>query len=252
LQIWKSHIRKGSVGRVQKKGGRKLAVTKSKIIKLPTIKPRTVPLKLVETVKLMSKAQKESVRKMGFGKMLSMKVDGVPAKLGYFLVEKLNTEKMVIDLGEIKISVDEDSIHKLLGVPRTGVKLSSLERTRAFEGIQKEWRDMYPGTYINPSEIVKRIKGNPEDDGRMFRLDFVTLFVSTMVERQTSGNCKIDFVHHLNENTWVEEINWCSFIVDCIKTCKTGWVSGGGMKTYFGGAVTVLMVRKISMHTKFI
>jgi hypothetical protein len=70
----------------------------------------------------------------------------------------------------------------------------------------------------------------------------VAPFISTIVYRPKQSNCKVDIVHYLNEATWIKEVNWCEYIINCIKTCKDGCISGGGMKKYFVGAVTILLV----------
>jgi hypothetical protein len=208
------------------------------------LRPRAVPIKLIETMGVMSKAQKAAVRKMGFGKILSLKVNGIPSQLGLFVVENFNPKTMSIEMGDKKIKVDEESINQLLGLPNAGVNLKSVARTKKFQGIQKEWRDLYGGKYVLPSQTAERIRQNPKDCSRLMQIDFVALFLSSVIERQKMGYCKIDFLHHLDDEMWIENINWCEHIVSRIEKCKDGWQRG----KWFAGAVTVLMV--ISKHIK--
>ncbi|MFS7928741.1 hypothetical protein Hanom_Chr04g00324301 [Helianthus anomalus] len=70
---------------------------------------------------------KEIVRQMGFGKMLSLKIDTIPGKLAYFVVNHFDPNKMEIRFGRIAIKVDEETIHQLLGIPNSGFDLSTLK-----------------------------------------------------------------------------------------------------------------------------
>ncbi|KAI3712920.1 hypothetical protein L1987_71490 [Smallanthus sonchifolius] len=53
--------------------------------------------------------------KMGFGKLLTFKVDGIPSKLAHYVVEKFKAKKMEIRTPSGNIKVDKDSIHSHLG-----------------------------------------------------------------------------------------------------------------------------------------
>ncbi|MFS7967517.1 hypothetical protein Hanom_Chr09g00786631 [Helianthus anomalus] len=86
---------------------------------------------------------------------------------------------MAINLGSNIIKVD---IHQLLGVPNSGIILETLEYKKNFIGNAKSWKDMYEGFYITTSLIVFRIRDNGDNDGIMFKLDFMTLFITTIVE----------------------------------------------------------------------
>jgi len=188
------------------------------------LRPRTTPRQLNLALQTLSKKQRDAVRSMGFGKVLSMAVDGIPAKLGHFVVDSFKPELMSIDLGRVKIKVDCESLHQLLGVRYGGIRLESLKYTNGFEEIVKEWRALYRQKYVGPSEIVHRIESNADDDSMLFKLDFLVLFMSTMVECQKHGKCALDFLRYFSDDTKIEEIDWCTFILNKIEKSKVGWV----------------------------
>ncbi|KAI3795805.1 hypothetical protein L1987_38465 [Smallanthus sonchifolius] len=64
------------------------------------IRSRSTPRQLCITVRRLSDKQKEAVKSMGFGKILSMRVDGIPTKLAYFVVDTFDQSKLEIDLGK--------------------------------------------------------------------------------------------------------------------------------------------------------
>ena len=206
------------------------------------LRPRTTPRQLSLALQILSKKQRVAVRRMGFGKILSMVVDGIPAKLGHFVVDSFKPELMAIDLGSVKVEVDCESLHQLLGVPYGGIALTSCEYKNAFEGTVKEWRGLYKKKYVGPSEIVQRIEKNYDDDGIMFKLDFLVLFMSTMVECQKHGKCALDFLRYFSEDAKIEDIDWCSYILTKVAECKVGWVRCDH-NSKFTGPLTILTVR---------
>ncbi|KAJ0840085.1 hypothetical protein HanPSC8_Chr14g0614511 [Helianthus annuus] len=192
-------------------------------------------------IKGLSKKQRDAVRSLGFGKLLSFQVDGIPSKLGHFVVDNFDPEEMAINLGSDIIKVDDDSIHQLLGVPNSGVILETLKYKRNFTGNAKSWKAMYEGSYVTTSQVVSRMHDNGDDDGIMFKLDFLTLFITTIVEAQDHGKCKLEFLHHIDDDTDLSDINWCSYITRLIKNCKNGW-KRCDKNSFFTGALTILVL----------
>ncbi|KAI3805134.1 hypothetical protein L1987_27212 [Smallanthus sonchifolius] len=103
--------------------------------------------------------QRDDVRSMRFGKLLSLKVGGIPSKLGHYVVDKFDPERMEINLGNVQVK------------------------------------------YVAPPDIVKRISQSSDDDNILLKLDFLVLFMTTMVEIQKHGKCKLDFIHYITNDT---------------------------------------------------
>ncbi|MFS7966935.1 hypothetical protein Hanom_Chr09g00779831 [Helianthus anomalus] len=191
-------------------------------------------------VRKLSKKQ-DVVRSLGFGKILSFQVDGIPSKLGHFIVDNFDPKAMAINLRCDIIKVDSDSIHQLLGVPNGGIILETLVYKNNFTGHTKSWKDMYEGSYVTISQVVSQIRDNGDDDGIMFKLDFLTLFITTIVDAQDQGKCKLEFLHHIKVDTDLSDINRCSYITRLIKNFKNGW-KRCDKNSYFTGALTILVV----------
>ncbi|KAK9050849.1 hypothetical protein SSX86_030181 [Deinandra increscens subsp. villosa] len=225
---------------------KKVGKVESKLKKLkdslPGLRPRAVPNQLIEAIGALSKKQREAVKNIGFGKILTLKVDKIPAKLGHFVVDNFDQEIMAIDMGDDKkIEVDDDVVHQLLGVPNAGVELQIEKTTKSFEGIQKVWLDRYTDDQMSPAEIVDKIKDNPDDDGIMFQIDFVILFLNTIVAILGNGKCKLNVLHRLVEDVDIKDINWCHVITQYMKECKNGW-RRCDKTSKFNGAVTILLL----------
>ena len=91
------------------------------------MKNRCSPEALLSIILGMSKEQKESVRSMGFGALLKMKITDIPLKLGFYVLQKFDSERMVIDIEGKELKVTAESVHDMLGIPIGGTKLTQLE-----------------------------------------------------------------------------------------------------------------------------
>ncbi|KAL8226547.1 hypothetical protein R6Q57_016379 [Mikania cordata] len=137
---------------------------------------------------------------MGFGKLLNFKVNGIPQKIGHYIVDKLDVTSMVILGREGPIKVNEQAVFSLLGVSSEGIDLKNVNPTR--------------------------------------NLDFLMLFLSTVVECHAHGKCKLDVLNYFGDGTEISKVNWCSYVIDCIEKCKYGWLPN--TKSPFKGALAIL------------
>ncbi|KAL8245554.1 hypothetical protein R6Q59_011812 [Mikania micrantha] len=199
---------------------------------------RCSPKQFVNGLGILKPKQRKAVEDMGFGKLLHFKVNGIPLKIGHYVVDKLDVSTMQILGRQGPVEVNQDAVFRLLGIPNRGIDLKNVNPTRNLSTKLQEWRKLYPNEYISPSELVKRIGEAGDDDSFTFKVDFLMLFVSTMVECHAHGKCKIDVLNYMGDETDISKINWCSYVVDCIERCKLGWLPN--TKSPFKGALTIL------------
>ncbi|KAL8216430.1 hypothetical protein R6Q57_023267 [Mikania cordata] len=178
---------------------------------------------------------------MGFGKLLHFKVNGIPQKIGHYIVDKLDVSTMQILGRHVPIEVNQEAVFRLLGIPNRGIDLKTVNPTRNLSTKFQDWRKLYPNEYTSPSELVKRLGEAGDDDSFNFKVDFLMLFINTIVEWHAHGKCKIDVLNYICDETEICKINWCSYVVDCIERCKYGWLPK--TKSPFKGALAMLMVR---------
>ncbi|KAM0050665.1 putative papain-like cysteine peptidase superfamily [Helianthus debilis subsp. tardiflorus] len=107
------------------------------------IRTRSSPKSLYEALQKLSTEQKDCVRHMGFGKMLSFTVDGIPGQLGHYVVDNLDTNRMCIKLERGSIDITKEAIHQLVGFPNGGVWMNNIDDKRADKAMSKLWRAHY-------------------------------------------------------------------------------------------------------------
>ncbi|KAL8265687.1 hypothetical protein R6Q59_003031 [Mikania micrantha] len=180
---------------------------KDKVDKYPIIFNRCSPKQLIRALKKLSTKQKEKVRKIGFGGILSLQVDRTPQRLGYFVADKFDERSMEIKLPCGTIKVDGSSLSRLLGITNSGCNLLDVEPNKPLNPRILEWRDSYKSEYIAATEIVKRIICNGDDDSFDFVLNFLVLFIATMVECHSYGKCKLEILEYFTADTDFKDIN---------------------------------------------
>ncbi|KAK1406029.1 hypothetical protein QVD17_42286 [Tagetes erecta] len=145
--------------------------------------------------------------------------------------------EMTLSKGSVKIT--SETIHQLLGIPNSGIDLVSMGTSTNSTELGLAWRTRYPKNLIGTTEIVQKIKEAKDDDGIMFKLDFLMLFYSTMVECHDNGKCKMDLIDLLKEDMDFGNIDWCSYVLSKIKVCKKMW-RRRTLKSRFTGALSIL------------
>ncbi|KAD6454965.1 hypothetical protein E3N88_09671 [Mikania micrantha] len=143
---------------------------------------RSLPKQLFVAIKGMYKRQRECVKNIGFGKLLSFNVNGIPAKkMDHFVVDNFDSKRMLIAAPKGSINIDVNSIHNLLRLPNGGIQISNLTKPEEYSEAYLLWRELYGRRSISPTDIVRNISVNSYDDELIFKLDFLVLFLTTMV-----------------------------------------------------------------------
>jgi hypothetical protein len=206
----------------------------------PMIVNRCSANQLCCCIRKMSSKQKSIVRKLGFGKILALQIGGIPQRLGHFVVESFDVSRMEIRVGGGTIKVDEESLYQLLGIPNSGFDLHSVKPSKKLDSSLEAWRKHYTEEYISPASIVERILSNGNDVSENFKIDFIVLFLSTMVKCYGNGKCVLDALYRWGGKFDFEKINWCRYVCNCLKMCKVKWEKK--KDSAFKGGLTILTV----------
>ncbi|KAL9992574.1 hypothetical protein Hdeb2414_s1156g00986541 [Helianthus debilis subsp. tardiflorus] len=236
---------KGRAGKakVERKKPEKVqkARKRAKKDEFPGIRTRSAPLQFYKCVRALTEQQRAAVREMGFGRMLTFSVDGLPAKLGYFVVDNFNPDKMLICTPAGDIKVNRKVIHKLLGIPTGGQKFSSIGKLPMVSDAITEWRARYPGAMVPPTKMVKMIDDSDGEDSFDFRMDFIMCFVAVLVDCHKQSCLREEILEYLDEEMDFATIDWCDFVVEKLRTCKDTW-NRLDPQSFFVGPLAILML----------
>ncbi|GJV73920.1 C2 calcium-dependent membrane-targeting protein [Tanacetum coccineum] len=139
---------------------------------------RNSPRAFFNAISKLSPIQKSCLEQLGFGKLLHFKVEGIPSKLGFYVVN-------------------------------------------------------------NFDETTMEIKLNSRVADMNFKLNFIVLFTSVMGCVKTKRICDLSVLNHIQMDTNLAKVNWCSYCWRCLKKCKDGW-KNTVTNSFFLGPITLL------------
>ncbi|KVH99370.1 hypothetical protein Ccrd_022399 [Cynara cardunculus var. scolymus] len=147
---------------------------------LENLRTRTSPRTLHQTIVGLNDAQKKVVKQMGLGALLEMTINGVPSKLGFYVVDNLDVKKMELKVVNGAIPITIESIHELLGLRMGGVDILEMDEVEDSKNMTTNWRKQFDKKKMRPKDIMKIIQSSG-DAGFNFKLNFLVLFVNLML-----------------------------------------------------------------------
>nr|KAJ0207451.1 hypothetical protein LSAT_V11C500239110 [Lactuca sativa] len=154
------------------------------------------------------KEQKECVRSMGFGALLKMKITDIPLKLGFYVLQKFDYERMVIDIEGKELKVTTESIHDMLGIPIG----------------YGEWKQQFKKDSIIRLSAIKNVIVSTTQADLNFQLNFVVLFLNTFCESASMGICNLFRLSYISRKIDISNIDWCSYVLDCLVRTKNSYI----------------------------
>ncbi|KAK9073310.1 hypothetical protein SSX86_007634 [Deinandra increscens subsp. villosa] len=133
----------------------------SHISKQPTISTRNPPSKFVKMISKLNPNQRKTIEEIGFGSLLSLKVEKVPSVLGYWLVKNYDPDENTLDIGSRKINVTAAEAREIFGVPMGKIILTEYERPR-YDEVLDWFKSQFPAkiAMLYAHDEAKRKKEN--------------------------------------------------------------------------------------------
>ncbi|GKE22237.1 hypothetical protein Tco_1433749 [Tanacetum coccineum] len=97
---------------------------------------RTSPKALYNAIVTLKLIQKAWLARIGFADVLEFKCDGIPSKMGFYVVDNFIQHKMEIKLNERSIEITQESIGEMLGIRNEGVDIMEEEDANDEEMVQ--------------------------------------------------------------------------------------------------------------------
>ncbi|GJV07484.1 hypothetical protein Tco_1345140 [Tanacetum coccineum] len=143
------------------------------------LQTRSSPRVLCNAMLQLKPNQKACLEEIGFGGMVEFKVDGIPSKLGLYVVDNFDDNKMEIKLSKGSIVLTKDMIGDMLGLKNKGLDILEGNPNRDDEMV-RNWKQQYgDAKEIKPGDVKMRMRKSNEADLN-FKLNFIVLFTSIM------------------------------------------------------------------------
>ncbi|VFQ85587.1 unnamed protein product [Cuscuta campestris] len=174
--------------------------------KYPRIQSRASPSVLQKVVEALNDVQRRDVVRIGFGSILRIKLTELPAKLGFWVVDKFNPRSSSLELAD-------------------GTKLR----------VEIGMRD----NRISPLELSEKVL-QYTDGGVWFCRLFVLLVVSVLVEIPSHGYVNNWVLKSLEDVDGIAQLNWCEYVHRSLIDSRVKWEKGN--RKYYTGPLLCLMV----------
>nr|KAJ0207296.1 hypothetical protein LSAT_V11C500262540 [Lactuca sativa] len=154
--------------------------------KFQPLRTRVETQSLWKAIKILSSEQRDCVESLGLRSLLKMTMDVIPSKIDFFYVFSYNHTTNSIDLGHGRITITEDTIGEILGLKNEGMDHETVDDYEQDNNTLIKWKEQHPKITKSAQALVDLIEQSQIAD-EMFVLNFIVLFVNTIIEKTTSG-----------------------------------------------------------------
>ncbi|GJQ89477.1 hypothetical protein Tco_0000616 [Tanacetum coccineum] len=145
----------------------------------------------------LSLAQMKDIIDIGFGSLIGMATEEIPAKIAHFVVDKFDADLMTLKLTNAVIPITPELVYKVLGVPLGGEDINRMVRLGREDVTTLEWQRPFS---------------------------------------RNGGQCMPgkSIIGYINEETRIHNLDWCKYVCMCLKMSKITWIKDGENSYYFG------------------
>ncbi|GJY51740.1 hypothetical protein Tco_0442587 [Tanacetum coccineum] len=109
----------------------------------PPVNRRHPPKCLIDSIKKFTDSQRERVKTMGFEHVLSIKIEKIPKKLGYWIVTNYDLETSSLNINGRSLLITKEVIHDVYGVPIGEVPIKGFKKSRKRDNVIEEWKRQF-------------------------------------------------------------------------------------------------------------
>ncbi|KAJ9565598.1 hypothetical protein OSB04_001564 [Centaurea solstitialis] len=171
-------------------------------------------------------------------------VNGIPARLGYFVVDHFNPDTMQLNFGGHVIQIMEQLVSESLGLRNEGIDLETAEPDNRSTVLFRAWRKQYQGRKVTPTDLKEDIKAKRLSDD-IFLINFMLLFASLMGECSPQGCCYRSILTKFTSIKMLHNINWPRYIFECLRRSKRSWRPNTS-ECFYSGPLTLLTLVYVS------
>ena len=162
---------------------------------------------------------------MGFEHVLSLKIEKIPKKLGYWLLTNYDPETSSLNINGRSLLITREVIHDVYGVPMGEVPIQRFKKSKKLDNVIEEWKRQFvikQNGRIKVSDVIPKMLEDKEG-GRKFQLNFLVLFVTVMIESISNGPVNQKFLANIEADTVIHNLDWCTYTLDCLNESRKAW-----------------------------
>ncbi|PWA89648.1 ulp1 protease family, C-terminal catalytic domain-containing protein [Artemisia annua] len=181
---------------------------------------------------------------MGFASLLDLKINIIPSRLGQHVVQSFDESTMSMKHWRGDIKITKESVKEILGFPCGGLKINLPERVKSDDACIKSWRRQFNKLQkdtikVKPKSVVEKLR-EAKNKGQLFKINLVVLIATVLFEAMKDGTSNQRILYSISSNhDKINEMDWCGYLIDCLKKCKKEW-NPNNKKSYYCGPLTFL------------
>ncbi|CAH1440948.1 unnamed protein product [Lactuca virosa] len=191
---------------------------------------------------LLNEDQRRCVQSIGFGSTLNMQLEKLPRRICYWVVDNYNPTSNSIHVQDQRLLVTREIVHEIYGIPMGDIPMGDPSKANPENKLVKLWKSQFPKTIkrIQLTHVIDMIVKDT-NAGRFFIMNFLVLFVSVMIEYSTMGTVNQAFLENISGDMDIKQLDWCRFVVSCLKSSRMMWKPLDDKCVYTGPIVFLLL-----------
>ncbi|XP_076898777.1 uncharacterized protein LOC143552442 [Bidens hawaiensis] len=177
------------------------------------------------------------IKDMGFESIKSFRIDNILSGLGRWLLVNYDHNRNELKIGSHIIKITPSKVHAVLGVPMGEIPVYEKRNVGKGDVIRNKWRKQFVQNHITVKPVINKLKSYTKG-GTLFKLNFLVLYNTIMGETTKCADVNHKFLSSIINEGDISSMNWCSYIITCLKKTKEGW---NGIEPY-NGPLTFLAV----------
>ncbi|XP_071725458.1 uncharacterized protein [Rutidosis leptorrhynchoides] len=215
-----------------------------------SIRTRQSPSSLFKVIWDLRDEQKSDLISMGLESLLDFKIKSLPGKLSFWLVDRFNAENLKLNLGAVELEITKEDVNEILGFPIGDICVTAVQRARIGNGnLIYQFRKLYKKARNNKQTIfLKNVQESimkNRGGGHNFKLQMLVLIMTILAEGVTDPRPNQKFLPSINNLEDVIKMDWCGYVLECLKRSKDNW-DRNSPNCWYKGPLTFLVVWYVS------
>ncbi|KAI3699561.1 hypothetical protein L2E82_43962 [Cichorium intybus] len=206
------------------------------------LETKVPPTHITETMACLNNEQRRCIQSIGFGSAITMKLRKLPRRLCYWVVDNYDPTTNSIRVADQNLLVTRKKVHEIYGFPLGDIQMSNPPKANSRNHVVKHWKAQLPKSIkrIRLSHVLDMIQKDTTG-GPLFIMNFLVLFVSVMIGCPTMGTINQGFLENIPGGVDIKQLDWCGFVVSCLKSSRMIW-KRFDEKCNYGGPIVFLLL----------
>ncbi|GKE02240.1 hypothetical protein Tco_1390223, partial [Tanacetum coccineum] len=150
--------------------------------------------------------KQKCLKEMGFERMIHFPILELPSALAFHVIEHFHPASTELRLERESIKITRQKVNYMLRIPMGSRKLEDLEEKPSNDPFIKQWEEHFRHLQKPTPPAIASVISDTEEVDFMFKMNFVTLFGSTMGTLENGGRVSTKLLKRISEDVDISDI----------------------------------------------